>query len=389
MNLKILKKTEQNLKQKLKIKQAFLRSLRIHKNLKAFLLGGLFCSILLSSCETEQPRLSSPEPQPEFYRAADLSFWPEIGAFNLPFYNRDSLPGNFLDILQLEGLNTVRIRLWVNPEDRRSSFAEVDSFAQIVKQRNLHLWLCIHLSDTWADPGYQITPSTWSTDDFPALKDSLYQYIYRVNQHFKPEILQIGNEINPGFLHPLGHRQNESTNFKSLLDTAVLAARNSYPESKIMMHFAGWDGATDFFRELGDLDYDMIGLSYYPKWHGKSLSALKNTFISLGMEFDKELMIAETAYPFTLGWNDWTHNVVGIESQLISRYPASPLGQKEFMMALREMMENIPQGVGFAYWGGEQVAWKGPQGENASSFENQAFFNFNQVALPVLEVYNP
>ncbi len=284
----------------------------------------------------------------------------------------------------------VRLRLWVDPENSHHSLAQVDSFTQVLKSRGLKVWLCLHLSDTWADPGHQKTPSRWQNLSYLDLADSLYQYVYRVNARIAPEVIQIGNEINPGFLHPQGHRFEKPEQFIQLLDTAIAAARTAYAPAEILLHYAGINqGALDFYQDVASLDYDIMGLSYYPIWHGKSLTALKNTFLALGQAHEQDLMVAETAYPFTLGWNDWTNNIVGMESQLVPGYPASPQGQKAFLNEVREIVENVPQGRGFAYWGAELIAWKGPQGEQASPFENQALFNFNQVALPVQEVFAP
>ena len=99
-------------------------------------------------------------------------------------------------------------------------------------------------------------------------------------------------------------------------------------------------------------------------------------------------MIAETAYPFTLGWNDWTNNIVGLENQLIlPEFPATPQGQKNFVQQLKIMMTNLDGGIGLSYWGAELIAWNGPESSEGSPWENQALFDFNNQALPVIEVY--
>ena len=84
-----------------------------------------------------------------------------------------------------------------------------------------------------------------------------------------------------------------------------------------MLHYAGHEGSVHFFNHFQSVDYDMIGLSYYPKWHGKSIDSLEINMNSLYETYGKDIVIAETAYPFTLGWNDQTHNVIGLEEQLI------------------------------------------------------------------------
>ncbi|MGB0978794.1 MAG: glycosyl hydrolase 53 family protein, partial [Croceimicrobium sp.] len=233
-------------------------------------------------------------------------------------------------------------------------------------------------------------PAAWNNLSLSTLQDSLYHYVYRVSRLLKPDIIQIGNEINAGFLWPYGDRWQQPASFKTLLDTAILAARAAHSSGEIMLHYAGINqGALDFFEDLAEFDFDIIGLSYYPIWHGKSLLELENTLDALSAKYRQSLMIAETAYPFTLDWNDWTNNIVGLEDQLIPGFPASPAGQANFIKEIRRIVEANPKGLGFGYWGGELVAWKGAQASDASPFENQALFNFNNRALPVQSVFNP
>ncbi len=348
----------------------------------------LLCFSSCSDDDAARP-IDSQSQEPYFIRAVDISSWPEISEANLTFFNQDSLQVAFLDQLQASGVNTLRLRLWHSPEGRHCALAEVDSFARIAKARGFKIWLCLHLSDTWADPGHQIKPQAWSSLDYPNLKDSLYNYVKHVSAKLDPEILQIGNEINPGILSPEGNRFEQPEQFKELLDTALRAARSVDPQMKLMLHYAGHQNALNFYKGLKGLDYDMIGLSYYPIWHGKSLDTLERNLISLSQRLSKEIVIAETAYPFSLGWADWTNNIVGLEEQLIDTYPASPQGQKKFMADLRQLLESIHGGRGFCYWGAERIAWKGPQAKDASAWENQALFDFNRQALPVQMVFNP
>jgi len=137
------------------------------------------------------------------------------------------------------------------------------------------------------------------------------------------------------------------------------------------------------------LDYDIIGISYYPIWHGKSLTELELQLNNLSQTFEKEIVIAETAYPFTLGWNDWTANIVGSENQIITPdFPASPTGQHDFILQINKLStHNLERGIGFCYWGGELVSWYGNQATNGSAWENQALFDFNNKALPVLDAF--
>ena len=143
-----------------------------------------------------------------------------------------------------------------------------------------------------------------------------------------------------------------------------------------------------FFNKVHNIDYDYIGLSYYPVWHGKDLNVLKTTINSLAQAHNKQVLIAETAYPFTLNWNDWTNNIVGLDTQLIPAYPATAAGQKSFITAIRVLLETSSNGIGFSYWGAEWVAFRGTQATNGSTFENQALWDFNLNAQPAMDVFN-
>ena len=130
-------------------------------------------------------------------------------------------------------------------------------------------------------------------------------------QRIEPDIIQLGNEVNHGFLHPHGRIGNGSRPFLDLVGTASLAVRNHSDETRIMLHHAGYEGALEFFDLVQAVEYDMIGLSYYPLWHGRSLPELGEALQTLADAHGKEIVIAETAYPFTLEWYDWTNNLVG------------------------------------------------------------------------------
>jgi arabinogalactan endo-1,4-beta-galactosidase len=103
---------------------------------------------------------------------------------------------------------------------------------------------------------------------------------------------------------------------------------------------------------------------------------------------NKEILIAETAYPFTLQWNDWTNNIVGSNEQLIlPEYPATIEGQRKFIRQIKTLTKEVENGIGFCYWGAELISWKGNQSTDASPWENQAVFDFDNKALPVLSEF--
>ena len=324
-----------------------------------------------------------------FIRAADVSYLPEIETAAVVFYN-DAKPESMLKTLKNAGCNTIRIRLWKNPSSGHSGLAEVKALAQRVKQAGMKVWLTVHYSDTWADPGVQTTPDEWKSLAFSDLKTAVANYTATILTEINPDIIQIGNEINSGLLWPQGHLINNEAQCLAILSAASATIRSKAPATKIMIHYAGVKAAdTDwFFNKMKSVDYDYIGLSYYPVWHGKDMLLVKSTIDALGSKFSKKVVIAETAYPFTMGYNDWTNNIVGLDSQLVPNYPATPEGQKSYMMAIKELVKTSQSGIGFAYWGGEWVSFKGNESKEGSTFENQALYDFNNKSLPVMQVFN-
>ncbi len=348
----------------------------------------LFILILISCKEDDINTSNTKTENQEFITAVDISRYPEISSSNPTFYDLDGNTKDFLVILKDNGVNTVRLRLWVNPSNEHSGFNEVKQFSETLKSNGFKVWLTLHYSDTWADPDHQEIPSQWSGISFNNLRDSLYNYTKKVVTEIKPSYIQIGNEINTGILHPHGNILTNHQNFIDLMREGCSAVRENSDDCKIIMHFAGIENSNWFFSQLSTIDYDIIGLSYYPIWHGKSLNNLKTTMQQLSESYNKEIIIAETAYPFTLEWNDWTNNIVGSDDQLIlPEYPATVEGQRKFINDVKIITQELEKGIGFCYWGAELIAWKGNQSTDASPWENQALFNFDNEALPILSVF--
>ena len=346
----------------------------------------LFLLTVFISCKNDNPPvLTQVKEELDFISAVDISSFPEISNTQPAFYDLKGNQSDFLTLLKSQGVNTIRLRLWVNPKNEHSSFLEVKRFSQILKSKGFQIWLTIHYSDTWADPSQQNTPKEWLNYSFSELKEEVFHYTEKIMQEIEPDFVQIGNEINNGFLHPFGDISNNHQQFLELLNTGISAVRKTSSTTKIILHYAGIKSSDWFFNEIKGLDYDIIGLSYYPKWHGKNLHELKINLQSLTNSYNKEIVIAETAYPFTLDWNDWTNNIIGLDEHLIlPEYPANREGQKNFLKKIKEILKETKNGLGFCYWGGELIAWKGIESKNGSPWENQALFDFNNIALPAI-----
>lgn len=340
--------------------------------------------ISISSCNDEGTVIVVEGPYKSPLRGMDISFLPEMESLNTKFYDSTGVEKPFLNIIKESGVNLVRIRLWNNPMNGHSGINEVVTLSNRCKQMGFKILLDLHYSDTWADPANQQPPAAWKELNLAQLEDSVYQFTKDVMHEVQPEYVQIGNEINNGFMWPLGSIFYEEQ-FATLLKSGVKACREVAPQSKIMIHYAGIEGSEIFYKKLKDhqLDYDIIALSYYPLWHGKSTSVLEKQMDTLRWKFQKDVFIAEFSYPFTLQYNDQTHNVLGQESQLVNGFAATRVGQKAFVSEIRNISNRI-FGLGFCYWGGEWVAFKGSASTTGSSYENQALFNFENQANPAL-----
>ena len=349
-----------------------------------------FLTLVLISCSSGG---DSPEPTPiptedSFIRAADLSFLPEIEAAGVSFKYNNVVQDPLLT-LKNAGVNYIRIRLWNNPINGHSNLSEVKQLATKVRTHGMKVWLTVHYSDTWADPGNQTKPVAWQNLNFSDLKSAVSVYTTQVVTEIKPEIIQIGNETNDGFLWPEGKLSTNETQYLELTNTAISSVKTANSATKIMLHFAGISNSADwYFNKVKNLNYDYIGISYYPVYHGTSLTDLKTKLTTLSQTYNKKIILAETSYPFTLSWNDWTNNVVGQSNQLVAGYDATASGQKNYILAIKSLVKSVPNGSGFCYWGGEWVAFKGNQATNGSTWENQALWDFNNNALEAIQAFN-
>ena len=319
-------------------------------------------------------------------KAADLSFLPEVRASGLIIKNESGQAEDMLQTLKNNGATCIRLRLWKDPAASTSSFNSVKALSQEIKNKGMKVWLSVHYSDTWADPGHQQKPAAWNGISFSQLKDSVSNYTKKIATEIAPDYIQIGNEINNGFLYPEGSTGNLAQ-LKELLGAGTQAVRAFAPNCKIMLHCAGYDVADHFFTTLQSIDYDIMAISYYPVWHGKNIADLRAALTSLSASKNKPVVIAETAYPFTFGYNDFTNNIIGDNSQVIPIYPARREGQQNYLMQLKNTVKEIPKGAGFCYWGAEWIAMYGPASTSGSSWENQALWDFDNKALPAIHVF--
>ena len=288
----------------------------------------------------------TPVPETAFMFGADLSSLPRVEAA-AGVFREDGVATDALTALATRGLGWVRLRLWHSPEGGRSGLAESVALAARARDAGCRILLDLHFSDTWADPGRQDMPRAWVGLTLPALRDSVRAYARDVYRTFAaagapPAIVQLGNEISAGMLWDLGRVGGDFDSpeqwraLAGLLNAAAQGLAEGAapaPRPRLLVHFddgGDAEAAVRFFTRLEEevVDYDLIGLSFYPWWHGK-LSDLARTLFRLSRpRFGKEIVVVETGYPWTLSWFDDHHNIVGLESQLYDGYPSMPAGRR-------------------------------------------------------------
>ena len=332
----------------------------------------------------------------EFMKGVDLSMLKQVEDNGGLFYEN----GNQIDPIQefnSKGINTVRLKIWHNPLLNYNDLESVLEIAERVKNAELDLLLDFHYSDTWADPSNQNKPAAWENLNFETLCDSIEQYSRYVitklkNQNTLPKYVQIGNETDCGFLWPDGYVCGESNNdiqWNKLRDLfmhaieGVNTALDFEDSLKIISHVSS--GGNWFFGNLleEDIPIDILAISYYPMWHG-TLADLNQNINMLATQFGKPVLVVETAYPFTLSWNDNTNNILGLETQLLDGYEASEEGQFSFLYDLISLVHDNDFGYGICYWAPDWISTS----QFGSPWENQALFDFDGQLLDAVSVFD-
>lgn len=370
------------------------------------LLSFILIAFLFLNCSNSDNTNDDPQPQTEstFYKGMDLSFQSELENYNVIYNDANGNPIDLLDYVANNGTNLIRLRLWHTPQNSQNTLAKVKAYAQRIKEKNMDFLLDLHYSDTWADPGNQTPPVAWQSMSNEDIRVAIYNYTKDViqqlkNQNTLPKIIQIGNETDSGFLWDYGRVWNTFAdnwpNYATLVSEAIRAIRETDTNNsvKIMLHHSSVENAIYFFNELQpfNLDFDIIGLSYYPQFQTHNLNTVQSKLNELANTFNKEIMMVEVAYPFTFQFDDNLNNFIGNSSQILTEFSATPQGQKAYFEWLVSAIKAIPndKGIGFCYWAPDWVAFTGNDvtSTNGSSWENQCMFDFDHNVLPVFDVF--
>lgn len=239
---------------------------------------------------------------------ADISFLPELESRGVKFSD-NGVQGDAIQIMKNHGFNYIRLRIFVDPADPKGyspgkgfcDLEHTEAMAKRIKAAGMKFLLDFHYSDYWADPQQQNKPKAWVGEDFTQLKRSLHDYTVKVMQALKdqgttPDMVQVGNEINHGMVWPDGAINNLDS-LAQLIYEGFKGVREVSPSTRIMLHIAlgGQNEEARFFLDnmkARNVPFDVIGLSYYPRWHGTP-EDLKNNMADLAKRYPQQVMVAE------------------------------------------------------------------------------------------------
>ncbi|EUC33739.1 glycoside hydrolase family 53 protein [Bipolaris victoriae FI3] len=297
-------------------------------------------------------------------------------------------------ILKSSGVNTVRQRLWVNPSGGTYNLDYNLKLGKRAQAAGLGIFLDLHYSDSWADPGKQVTPAAWQSLNREALIKQVYDYTKNVLDTFQRngiplKLVSIGNEITPGLLFPIGKlsgsSQGPAANVAAILKSASRAIKESSmsPKPKIMIHLDnGWNWETQkWWYDLvlgsgGGLslsDFDVQGVSYYPFYNAAAtLAAVGSSLSNMASKYGKEVMVVET------NWPSWCPNPKYAFPSDTKSIPISVDGQTTWMKEVAKRVAGASggKGTGLFYW---EPAWIDNAGLGSSCGWNLMFGDDGKV----------
>lgn len=391
---------------------------------------GLFLSMVLAflAVVTQSQEVSaarSADDYSDFIRGVDISMLLQLEEEGGKFYD-NGVQSDALTIMNNHGANYVRLRLWVDPYDSNgehyggghNDYATTLAMAKRAKQLGMGVLIDFHLSDYWADPGTQSKPKAWTDLSYADLKSTLTSYVENTMNQFvsdgvTPDMVQIGNEISSGILWDDGKVGDDDSQFEQLgdlLSAGISGVRNSNASDvEIILHLDN-GGSNDLYtwwfgtllEYYPNLDFDIIGLTYYPMWHG-TMDELQVNLNDISAKYDKDVAIVETAYAYTLEDGDGLGSSFSSTDEETAGYDASAQGQIEFMTDLESIILNVPnnRGLGYFYWEPEWIPVEGvywgteagaayieDTGTLSNPWDNLTLFDFDGNALDSIDVLN-
>ena len=372
-----------------------------------------------------------PELPEDFILGMDASSVPSLEAGGVQFYDFDGTEKDVFAILAENGINYIRVRVWVDPFDDSGrgyggGNCNLDTAVAIGKratQYGMKLLVDFHYSDFWADPGKQMVPKAWAGMEIEEKAAALGAYTTECLETLQKAgvdvgMVQLGNETN-------GMLCGETIwmNIYKLMDAGSKAVRKVFPQALIAVHFTNpesKDAMLTYAKKLSyyQLDYDVFASSYYPYWHG-TLENLAEVLSQVARTYGKKVMVAETSYAYTPEDTDFFGNTIGEGSTFVKNYPFTIQGQANSVADVVETIaKDTENGIGVFYWEGTWISAGGSSREEnsarwerfgsgwASSYaasydpqdagkyyggcavDNQAFFDSRGRALESLKVFS-
>ena len=278
----------------------------------------IFCILVFSDCKKSGSAIAGKNPGVDtivdnsfFAKGADVSWITQMESQGLKFYDSSNIPQDLFQILKGIGINSIRLRAWVNPADHYNNTADVVSKALRAKNAGMKIMIDFHYSDTWADPGHQTRPAAWATQDIMAIQDSVNNYTVSVMNALKdngiyPDWVQVGNETNDGMLWPEGKASANMANFALLVNAGYHAVKSVSDSSKVIVHISnGYDNSLsrwvfDGLKNNG-AQWDIIGMSLYPSAANPidlNTQCLAN-MTDMVTRYNKPIMICEAGMSWT------------------------------------------------------------------------------------------
>lgn len=359
----------------------------------------------------------------KFVKGMDLSTLLELERCGAKYYDNGE-ERDLLAIMKSYDVDTIRIRLWNDPwsetgESYGAGENDLKTSLEIAKRvtaAGFGVLLNFHYSDFWADPGKQIKPKAWADYGVKELEQAVYDYTLESMQTFLDAgvnitMVQVGNELSNGLLWPEGKVPNYD-NIATFVNAGIRAVRKVDATIPVMIHLDnGGNNALyrewfDNFTKRGE-DFEIIGLSYYPFWHG-SLQMLNDNMNDIAERYGKDLVIAEVSMGYTMeGYknyeklSDEERKGYATRPALVEKieYPMTKQGQYDFMEDFLNRISHIKggKGKGFFYWEPAWIpvpgsGWATPAslkymndpGPCGNEWANQALFDYDGNALPTL-----
>lgn len=328
----------------------------------------LVVAVLLVSCSGDKTSF-------EFAKGADVSWLPQMEETGYEFKDEDGNKADVLQLLKDRGMNSVRLRVFVNPSDdpRSGHCSKEETVEMAVRAQDMGMKVMInfHYSDSWADPAKQFKPKAWEDISFEDLKTKVYEHTVEVLSAVKdagvtPGWVQVGNEIPGGMLWPEGSTENWKL-LGQLLNAGYEATKSVDESMQVIVHVDEGDNNekfVDFFDNATEqnVKYDIIGLSYYPYWvekdYTETIANLAFNLKDMVKRYDKDVMVVEVG-----GLYDEVENT------------------KNLLEATIEAVKAVPndRGLGVMYWE--------PQGEKSWSGYSLSAWQKDGTPSPALDAF--